>query len=289
MSISNECMIVNLRSGLWAGHRLDKAATQKITQDSNADADAARVNKHLIPKDALSDVVTAQGALRQHFYYNTLPWKDNGDRLLTRQTYARFINEHTELVQKFNEAVDDFLENRYAAARAQAEFRMGDLFKPDDYPSTSELRHRFYVTLDIDAVAETGDFRVTMSESAAKQIRQDMEANLTSRVGRAMQDIWTRLAETLHHFTARMEGDTTFRDTTVTNLEEIVAILPELNMTNDPNLAAICDDIKGALVGYSPSELRRDSHVRSAAAVEARRIMDNMAGFMTAFKGDNNE
>jgi hypothetical protein len=59
MSIASKAMVLNLQIGLWQGYRLDKEASRKVTQDANANQDAARVNKHLVPKDALADVVTA--------------------------------------------------------------------------------------------------------------------------------------------------------------------------------------------------------------------------------------
>ena len=64
MSIVNDSMIVNLQIGVWMGYRLDKSASQKVTADAGAVQDAARVNKHLIPKEALKPIVSAAGAVR---------------------------------------------------------------------------------------------------------------------------------------------------------------------------------------------------------------------------------
>jgi hypothetical protein len=105
-----------------------------VTKDAGADSDAARVNKHLVPKQALADVVSAASAVRTHLYLKTLPWKDNGDRLLTRKLFLGFIEEHERLVGEFDKAVHQFLTVAYPAARDQAEFRMGSLFKPTTIP-----------------------------------------------------------------------------------------------------------------------------------------------------------
>ena len=34
MSIENECMVVNLRISVWAGHRFDKEWSQDVTRDA---------------------------------------------------------------------------------------------------------------------------------------------------------------------------------------------------------------------------------------------------------------
>lgn len=286
MSITTECMIVNLQIGVWQGYRLDKDASRRVTEDAGADRDAARVNKHLVPKEALKGIVAASGAVRTHFYAQTLPWKDNGDRLLPRRRYMRFIAEHSGLVHEFEAAVEAFLSNTYLAARDGAEFRMGELFKADDYPRPDALRGRFYAKLDIDPVTEAGDFRVALDNDATDAVRRSIEDALKERIGRAMADVWARLQDTLGHFAAKMaDTDAVFRDSTVKNLEEIIDILPDLNILNDPNLERIAEDMRRTLSGYDAKTLRGDVTQRAQAAAEAQRIMDDMAGFMNAFGG----
>lgn len=283
MSIANECMIANLQIGIWMGYRLDKSASLMLTERAHAAQDAARVNKHLVPKEALKPVVSAANAVRTHFYDKTLPWKDNGDRVLTRKMYTTFIQRHEELVRGFNDTVEHFLSKDYGVARERAAFRMGELFDADDYPSVFELQRRFYVNLDIDSVTEAGDFRVQMDQTHLAEVRKNIERATHERLGRAMNDVWQRLAETLGHFADKMSSDEIFRDSTVRNLEEIVELLPDLNILNDANLEKIRQDIASSLVGYHPKDLRKSPEVRTVAATEAKRIMDNMRGFMQAF------
>lgn len=282
MSLANKSMIVNLQIGVWQGYRLDKEASSKVTRDANAEHDAARVNKHLVPKEALKDVVSASTAIRTHFYAKTLPWKDNGDRLLTRVMFDDFIQEHGLLVNQFEAAIDAFLSTTYPAARDAAEFRMGKLFKAEDYPSSAQLRHRFYVNLDIDAVTEAGDFRVTLDDEHAREVRVQMERAMQGRIGRAMQDVWARLSEVVGHFASKMGSDAIFRDTTVSNIEELINLLPGLNVLDDPTLAAMGEEIRAKLSGYDPKDLRKDKAARSQAARDAEAIMAKMAGFMNA-------
>lgn len=284
MSIPTTCMLVNLQIGQWTGHRLDKEASARVTTEAGADADAARVNKHLVPKESLKPIVQAAGAVRTHFYAKTLPWKDNGDRILPRSIYTQFIEEHGELLSKFRAAVDEFVDNTYATVRDRAEFRMGALFKDDDYPLPRSLRNRFYVNLDIDAVTEAKDFRVQMDALAVDVIRDNMERALTRRVANAMQDVWERLAKTVNYFAERMDGDAVFRDSTVNNLTEIVELLPALNITNDPNLERIRQEVLDKLGGIEPKDLRNDTLIRKRAAQEAKDIIANMSGFMKAFQ-----
>lgn len=285
MSLQTNAMVLNLQIGLWAGYKFDKSATARFTAEAAANPDAARVNKHLVPKESLAAVQSAAGALRTHFYATTLPWKDNGDRLLTRKGYQDFIHRHGELVREFNAAVDEFADDKYSTALAQAEFRMGELFNPDDYPSVDEVRRKFYVSLDIDAVTSAKDFRVGLDDSDVDQIRTDLESATQARITAAMKHVWAKLEDTLGHFASKMDDDQIFRDTTVSNLEELVDMLPSLNLTDDPQLAAIGDAIRQRVLGSTPKEIRKNDGLRAAVGVEAKAIMDEMAGFMRAFGG----
>lgn len=283
MSITTQAMTVNLQISMWTGHRLDKDASARVTEDANAEQDAARVNKHLVPKDALKPISQAATALRLHFYEKTLPWKDNGERLLPRKLYAEFIQRHAELKDRYDQAVQTFLDTTYPSAREQAAFRMGALFKSNDYPSPDQLARRFGVSLSIDAVAEASDFRVIMDADQAEQIRQDMEAQLAARIGKAMQDVWQRLADTLGHFAEKMGTDAIFRDSTIHNLEELVAALPGLNVLDDPHIDHIAAQIRERIIGFEPNTIRKNPAVRTQLAQDAQNIMAHMAPFMAAF------
>lgn len=285
MSIAKNCMIVNVCIGTWTGHRFDSSASKQVTAAANADDDAARVSKRLVPKTALDPIIAVAAAIRKHLYTSTLPWKDNGDRLLPRTMYTAFIEEHEAKVSTYKRCVEEFLTQLYPQARAQAEFRMGSLFRAADYPDVDQLRAKFYVQLDIDPVTEANDFRVTMDEDNLQSIRQSIEQATGERISRAMVDVWQRLADTLGHFTEKMSTDAIFRDATVHNLHEIVRVLPQLNITGDANLAKICQDIEATILPYTARDLRKDTSVKQAAASEAKRIMDDMRGFMAAFGG----
>lgn len=283
MSIVNECMVVNLQLGTWVGQRLDKAASAKVTSEAHAEVGAARVNKHLISEDAMKAIKTAQNAVRTHFYTGTLPWKDNGDRVLSRKAFTRFIQKHESLAAEFYTAVNTFCDETYPAEREKAEFRMGALFDKRDYPSIEDVRRRYYVNLDIDPVAQANDFRVDMDAGHAAAIKANIEKALVERMGRAMGHVWDKLSDVLGNFAERTKSGEGIRVEMVQNLREIVDTLPELNITNDPQLEAIRQQIEAKLTGYDAVDLRKDDTIRSAAAKDAQKIMAQMKGFMNAW------
>jgi hypothetical protein len=284
MGIAERCMITNLSIGCWEGRRLDKAASAKLTENAGAGSDVARVNKLLIAKETFSDLFSARNALRQHVVTHTLPWRDDGQRILMRNMYPIFMEKYGALERAFMEAVGDFINVRYPSARAQASFRMGELFNVEDYPAPSELEHKFYVNLEIDAICEPQDFRVNLAHEEMERIRNQMEQTIEARVGKAMQDVWMRLVDVLEHYVAKMKDpEAIFRDTTVTNLVDLINIMPGLNIIGDPNLKKIRQRIMDTIYGYEPGDLRKVAATRQAAADEAQEIIQSVKGFMSAF------
>lgn len=284
MSIVNNCFVVSLHVNMWTGHRLDKAASTKVTQEAGAEEGAARVNKHLISKSDLTDITRTVSALKAFYYSKTLPWKDNGDRLLVRKQYHAVMLEFEKMKKEFDNAVEDFCTNKYPAARASAEFRMGKLFKEDEYPSVAEIRYKFGCRLELDAVTTAQDFRVSLDASEMERLQKEAEAAMERRIATAMGDVWGRLARALETYTDRLRSDGRLYGSTVEGLKEVVEILPDLNILNDPNLARIGQEIRNRIAGYDVEQIREDKVLRNQLADEAAQIMADMSGFMNAMK-----
>lgn len=288
-ALTEKAMVLTLSMGLWQGYRLDKQASQEITSAKGANADAARVNKHLVPKDALAKVVTATGAVRTHFYTHTMPWRDNGDRLMPRAKFTAFIEEHEKLVADFQAEVEEFITVRYPLAIEQAEFRMGALFDRDDYPAAFELRRKFYVNLDINPVTTVDDFRVEIDAEHTDKVRAIMEKAAEKRVQTAMGDVWARLADTVGYLAERLDattpegGPAVIRETTLQKLDELVDLIPGLNVLDDPHIEQARRMVKDKLTGIDVKGVRKDPAYRAELAGEAKQIVDTMAGFMRAF------
>lgn len=287
-ALTEKAMVLTLTIGIWQGYRLDKQASAEITAAKGAKSDAARVNKHLVPKEALAAIVTANGAVRTHFYGKTLPWRDNGDRLMPRALFTQFIEEHEALVTAFQNEVDTFLVHKYPEAIEQAEFRMGELFDRNDYPAVSELRRKFYVNLDINPVTTANDFRVEIDAAHVDKVRETMERAAEQRVQQAQADVWKRLAETITTFHDRMANpDAKIYSSLPEKMDELIEMLPGLNILDDPDIEAIRRDLHAKLKGIDVAEVRKSPDYREELAGEAKEIVDKMAGFMRAFGAGN--
>lgn len=279
----DNALVVNLSISMWAGHKLDKAKTSEVNHNANAASDASRVNKHLVSKTSMADIVRCAGALRQYVYRATLPWGDNGDRLIGASGYMAFVDEFAKLKQQFDEAVEDFIAVRYPTEKARAQFRMGDMFVPEDYPEPETLRRKFAVILDVHGVPAATDLRAQLREEDIQHLRREIENNNIDKLRTAMQTLWQRLFDTVSHFADRMQEDEKFKDATVRNLHRLMDEVPALNISGDPALDDLCNEMRAKLSGLEAATLRTSPDVREQARQAAAGIAAKMAGMMAAF------
>lgn len=287
MSITNECFLVNITVGKWAGYKLDKEASAETAKRANAKEGAVKVSKHLIDQDAVRKINTLDAQLRNHLKKYSLPWKESGDRIMPRRVYQQFLIEHSKLKEDYFAAVDDLIENHYAPERAKARFNLGELFKDSDYPEPHQLRRKFYVTLEMDPVSEGGDdFRVKMSSKAdTEAMKKEVEQQFKDRINRALSEVWETVSQIVSHFADSMsDPEKRFTANTLDKVQGLVEKISVMNIAGDPALNEIADKIADRLSGFTADELRNDAKTRAKAAKEAQKIIEDMSGLMNAFK-----
>jgi hypothetical protein len=275
---ASSAILVNLHVGMWTGRRKDKEATAQVIKDAGANApDAASVNKHPISKTALAPIVTAMGMVRDHFYKNSLPWKDNGDRVVSRKCALEFVEGHELAVKNFNETVDHFVNTVYLSEMEGGHFRMGTMFNPDEWPTQKQVRKKYYVSMDMDAVPDALDFRLKTNDAAFQ-----------ARVNGAMKDLWERVYEPIEALHKQLADEKAkLFIPTFNNVKEIIALIPKLNFTDDPELEALHERCSKQMALWEPKDFKTDTAARAAAAREANTVLQDMSGFMNAFKGVN--
>lgn len=287
--LSTRAMIVTLSISQWSGRRLDREVTDEVNQNHNAAADAGRYNKLLLPKEALADIVSIVGATRTDFLKRTLPWMDNGGRIMAADAYLAHMAWARGQASKFDKAVADFVA-KYPGYVVDAHKRLGSMFRPEDYPDVSTLADRFKIECKVMPVPTSADFRVEMSEAQAASIRADIEANVTEATTAAVRDVYRRVADVTERMVDRLnayrpatgKGDKAegiFRDSLVNNVRDLIGVLPALNITGDPALTMMAEKLK-PLARHDATALREDADLRRDVAAEAQAILDSVSGFL---------
>jgi len=258
--IQDSAVLVDLNISVWTGRKLDKRVSEQVDASNNTKARAGNYHKKLLAgTEALDTLHSVANNVRSWHYENTLPWNDNGSRLLPMANFFEYKAMLGQFQQQFADAVNEFAD-QYDNLVSAAAFSLGDLFNPDDYPSAEQVRGKNSMRVVFSPVPSAGDFRVDIPN----EFREELQKISDERVNAAMKDAWDRLHDCLKHMSDKLAGSEkqVFRDSLVTNATDLCSMLTKLNVTNDPKLEQARQQLEKALVGVDAKELRKHDAVR---------------------------
>jgi hypothetical protein len=288
-SISSSAVLIDLSISCWTGRKLDKRASNDVTAQNNAAKGVANVHKKLLGDCAELDAVQKFAAnARNAHYAMTMPWSDLGLRLCPTEKYIDvngYERTMTGLQTEFARLTDAFL-NAYDWEIQNAQLKLGALFNVDEYPSREALASKFRFRFVAIPLPDAGDWRLDIGNEAASAMREQYEKFYTEQLGKAMADVWERAHDALTKMSERLDysDDTTkkvFRDTLVTNVQDIVDLLGTMNVTGDPNMTEAHKRLAAAMQGITPDALREDVYLRAQTkrqVDDVRKIINNLPG-----------
>lgn len=288
-TIRERGMLVRLSIGRWTGKVKDLNVGKEVAAHHQATAkNPGEYTKYLMPKDELDAIGRVEGAARNAHYKLTLPWADNGERILCVDGFDRYRDEISRYKSEYENVTRTFM-NKWDTLYRRAIIEHGSLFSPSDYPSKESVREKFYFDLDFRPVPDSADFRVNINDKELEKIRHQINQANTDNLKSAMTDVWDRLykvvdkmAVTLHNFDPNGKGKDRgkFRDSLVNNIADICSVLPALNITMDSDLEALRKRVEKKLTAFSAQDLRESDGARTMVAKDAseltREIMDRM-------------
>jgi hypothetical protein len=288
-SLSSRAMLCSLSISMWSARKHDPDASEEIAVRHGAQADSGRYHKVLLPKQALAEIQKVVSEARQEHYFMTLPWDDNGYRVLPAAAYMDHVEKMRTLSNRFSVVVDD-LARQLLSLIDQARTRLGGLFRESDYPTPDELRAKFSFDTKVLPLPDAGDFRVALGDEEKDRIKRQITAAVEASLQVGTRELWFRLYEAVQHMADRLTAykvtdqgvEHPFRDTVVTNLVKLVDVLPKLNVTNDPELERLAEQVRNALL-VDPKELRKSDSVRTETARAAADIAQRMAVYMAGY------
>ena len=283
-SIATRAMLVRVKIKRFSGSKSDKKVSKEVATAHNSDETMGRYAKHVIPKEYLDPITSLAGEIRQEHYRMTLPWNDDGQRILSNLGYGKYQDFMRASEQRWNDAVDDFI-RKWPEAVDKARVQLNGLFNPADYPDISALRGKFEFGWGVDPLPTAEDFRVDLGNHEVEAIRQQIEANGQAQVRQAVSDAWNqmrdvvaKMVESLKRFDPNDRKRTTFHSTLVGNIGDLLAVLPSFNLTEDPEMDAAIERMK-VLTRFSADELKENTWKRSEVLADAERILNHVTQF----------
>jgi hypothetical protein len=257
-------MLVELNISTWTGRKFDKQVSAEIDVQKQTTTRAGNYHKKLFADEPKFETVGKYaGNVRTYHYYATMPWSDSGLRLLTTAMYFDYQKRITEMESEFKSLVKDFLDE-YDAMISRAQTKLGSLFNNEDYPSKDDILEKYKFSVKYSPVPSVGDWRVDVGNDAQQQLNMCYAQAYVDNLQQALAEPWERMHEALKNMSERLAGEKKqiFRDSLVTNVLDMCALLDKFNVTGDAGMKQAKARIENLLLGVTPDALREDDHLR---------------------------
>ena len=277
MLIHENAMLVTLKVKVWSGRKLDLQATEVVEKEYGSKKDGAgRFNKLLVAKESIKRMQSIANEVRVTNNKFTLPWLDDGARLLPAAHYWDWTVEMGAVVDKFNAAVKTIV-NEYKDMKEEAKLRLKGLYCEADYPEEEQLTMKFSVSYHRMPVPDSNDFRVKISDDEADIIRDDINKQLNEATSRARNEIWFKLRSMVSHiYEITKIPRKKFKNSSFDNLAEFCDLVPGLNITEEAKLIEINDKIITNLAGVDPDTMRHNLDERENVSIKAQMILEEI-------------
>ena len=286
ISIASSAMLVELNISTWTARKLDKRVSAEVDTANGTKTNAGNYNKNLLAGTGFLDTIIKYAANARAWHISqTLPWSDNGLRLLPVTNFVTYKEQLNTLETNYDALVEKFLV-AYPNLVSAAAFQLGTLFNREEYPEADKIANKFKFGVNFLPVPTVNDFRVDIGEEAKHEILLSCQTAYEDRLNSAMKDAWGRLHEHLLRMSDRLSDLDTprelkngekvytkvFRDSLLENAVELVELLKHFNLTNDPSMEQARKDLNDAIMYHDVEDLRDNPHTR----VQVKRKVDDI-------------
>jgi len=279
VSIASSAMLVELSVSCWTARKLDKRVSAEVDVNKNTKTNAGNYNKNLLAGTGFLDTINKYAAnIRAWHISQTLPWSDNGSRLLPVSNFISYKENLSKLEENFNALVQKFL-IAYPNLVSAAAFQLGDLFNREEYPDADKIASKFKLNVSFFPVPTAGDFRISTHQEAMTEAIESCQKAYEQRLNNAMGEAWHRLHECLTRMSDRLtidlvdseedDGGTgrkfkprVFRDSLIENAVELTGLLKHFNLTNDADMERARTMLEESIYGIDADDLRENDSQR---------------------------
>jgi len=272
--LRDAAVLVHLRCTAWSTLRRARILEGEIATEHHAHPAAIRAQKRLLDTPVVAEIRSLLAALRETHYRITLPWMDDGRRLLP----LRFHTRHIEAVQEAEGQLDQLrerLRDEYESLLALDRTRLGTLFRRKDYPEAGKLATAFSIDCRLEPVPTAADLRIDLPEEEIARLRVQIEEQQQLALSAATTHLWSELRAALKPFVERLEDPKgRIRTALLHNLLDLCSRLETLNLAGDTDLDSMRASLMTDLATVDLDAVRSTPGLRAGVAAQARARLD---------------
>lgn len=285
--ITKTACIVAITMGLPRQSRELKAAAAEVEETHNSQRGTTKVNMFYFRRtegskvlDGLATLKKFQGEWRRSLeHYARYPYA-GGMRLLPAALVSKFWDINEDFKSKQADVWSKWAEDEYPQWRTSAPERMGDLFTSEDFPKLSECMDRFSCDCTITPLSSGKQWQYIseIGGDLTSALAAQTDEKIQAAVKEAQASMWEDVLKPIQNVVTVLSKDKSkISSTLISNVIDIVDIVPASVLNEDPNLIELAKQAKEVLGSITPDDLRKSDELKKATAVKVN-------GLLTAFK-----
>ena len=279
MSLINEALLAVLNIRKWSGRRFDLDASNWVNAKYNADKDAARVNKRVVPKSFLAPIESVTVRARNTLKGVTLPWLDNGARMLPAISYFDVLTDIGVIRSAFDQEVRNLLDV-YEPMKAASKLMLGGMYDEATFPTPDELRSKFSMELTCPPLPSASDFRIT-SITNTEQMVDEYEKTMASVITNTRTFLVDKLCGTVAMSLHKLRTLKRIHPVVLTDILTACADTQKLNVIKDPLIKDTAVELQRKVSTIDIKWLRKNKE-------EAILFLEECAALVNVLQGDSN-
>ena len=274
MNISDKILCVGLRTSCLGTTAQDREATAEVVAKYGATTGNMAVTKTIL-RDALKPAKQRRAKARTWFNSVTLPGISEDLRITTPARLVEIRERIDQFRKEDQEGVDNVLIPNYEVYKDADRPRLGTAYDPNLYPDPLDLQSHFDILLTTTDMP-SGDYARIQGLTASAQAKmQEDHQKMLQQIGTAAKnEVMKKLAELVGHIAEKLSNPNAekFFESTFGNLKDYLAMVPDLNITNDPTLESIRREAVEKL-DFSMKQVKDSAFLKEQAAAAAKNLL----------------
>lgn len=255
-TIQDVSCLVTMAQHKWGAKVTDHAATRDLKEAKGARGDAGSFKKNLLngSKAGMSKVTTAMSKAYRSHIIMTLPWGNNGQRIISNAMLLEYMKEMNVHQQALAEAKQEWLET-LPQEIANAIKLNGDMGRADEYPTPEQIVDCFAFEFDFSPVPDVRGFS-GLPDGFRERFSDIYEQRAKDCAVLAQQDGVERLVGAVAAFADVLRRDKPrIYESTLDQLQVLHGVAASFNIHGDAQLRAALDRLQADFLCYTKDQL----------------------------------
>lgn len=291
--LASRGILVSVTIGLPGFSKQDKEARSVIAEKFSASEDRVKASKSLIDPEAMKGLKAVSSAIRAYVNKNSIPWSEDGIRLIRSTNFDKFIGDLRDLRRQFDDEREIFLK-ALPDLIIEGKQALGDMGDVDIDPAeiAGKLQVKFSTfqipTATIHPLAKFTEEGIKSIQESAEESAQRSAEKVVTVVKERIQAVLGHMKEKLLERKLRKSGEGygIFRDSLITNARELGELIRDLNVFDDPTINEAADKLLTEFGGVDPDLVRENDTVRAEIAEKAESVLESTMSALDGIYGN---